>query len=64
MDDALYAAAVPGSLVAHILGRNYTRACMEGRWGERKKDEGWEEATERGIVSSHCSIKSVGNDQD
>lgn len=34
----------------------------EGRG--RKKDEGWEEATERGIVSSHCSINSVGNDQD
>lgn len=63
MDDALYAAAVPGSLVAHILGRNYTRLCMEGG-EERKKDEGWEEATERGIVSSHCSIRSVGNDQD
>ena len=25
---------------------------------------GCEEATERGIASSHCSIKSVGNDQD
>lgn len=35
---------------------------MEG--GEERKKGGWEEATERGIVSSHCSIKSVGNDQD
>lgn len=32
------------------------------RGGEEER--GREEATERGIVSSHCSIKSVGNDQD
>lgn len=35
----------------------------EKRCGGRK-ERGREEATERGTVSSHCSIKSVGNDQD
>ncbi len=29
-----------------------------------REGRGEEEATERGIASSHCSIKSVGNDQD
>lgn len=36
----------------------------EGRRLEEGREGGWEEATERGIASSHCSIKSVGNDQD
>lgn len=41
----------------------------KGKERRREEEEGWreggkEEATERGIASSHCSIKSVGNDQD
>lgn len=44
-------------------GGDYTRVCIK-KGEERRKEEGREEATERGLVSSHCSIKSVGNDQD
>jgi len=34
------------------------------REGEKKKGGRGKEATERGTEPSHCSIKSVGNDQD
>lgn len=49
----------------HISGKELYKSMYKGeekRGG--RKEEGREEATERGIVSSHCSIKSVGNDQD
>ena len=53
--------------MAHISGKELYKSVHKG--GERGKkgggrEGGWEEATERGIASSHCSIKSVGNDQD
>lgn len=52
----------PCELSGPHLGEELHKS-VRGRGEERKKG-GWEEATERGIVSSHCSIKSVGNDQD
>lgn len=50
------------------LGKEMTQE-RANKGKERRQEEGWreggkEEATERGIASSHCSIKSVGNDQD
>lgn len=45
-----------------VIQEHAQRGGEEKRGG--RKEEGREEATERGIVSSHCSIKSVGNDQD
>lgn len=50
------------SLPFGAMGATSQRA-QRGRRGGRK-ERGREEATERGTVSSHCSIKSVGNDQD
>lgn len=43
---------------------NYRRECTKRRREGGRREGAREEATERGIVSSHCSIKSVGNDQD
>ncbi len=55
-------------LVAHISGKELYKSVHKGEEGRREEEGGRkggrEEATERGIASSHCSIKSVGNDQD
>lgn len=54
-------------LVPHISGKELYKSVHKEKEGRREggRREGvTEEATERGIVSSHCSIKSVGNDQD
>lgn len=45
--------------VAHILGKELYKSTHKRREGRRR-----EEVTEGGIASSHCSIKSVSNDQD
>lgn len=54
-------------LVPHISGKELHNSVHKGKEGQReggRKEGAREEATERRIVSSHCSIKSVGNDQD
>lgn len=52
-----------GFSAPHLREGIIQEACTKGE-ERRREEEGKEEATERGIVSSHCSIKSVGNDQD